>query len=206
MSEQHPTAPTTVYGAAKLAGESYARAYFETYRYPTVVVRPFNAFGPRSHHEGDSGEVIPKFMLRCLAGLPVIIFGDGEQTRDFTYVADTARGIMMAGLERRAVGSTVNIGSGTELSINRLAREVAAVVGVGEPRIEHLERRPGEVRRLIADAALARELLAFVPSTSLRDGLARLRDWYRERGRTPVEMLAEESVRNWEPGRAPAPV
>src|SRR5262249_11966755 len=67
MTEEHPTFPMTVYGSAKLAGECYTRAYYESYGYPTVVVRPFNAFGPRSHHEGDSGEVIPKFMLRCMA-------------------------------------------------------------------------------------------------------------------------------------------
>ena len=77
MSEDHPAFPCTVYGASKLAGECFARAYHRTYGYPTVVVRPFNTYGPRSHHEGDSGEVIPKFMLRCLAGLPMVVFGDG---------------------------------------------------------------------------------------------------------------------------------
>src|SRR5688572_17322885 len=87
MTEDHPTFPCTVYGASKLAGESYTRAYFQTYGYPTVVVRPFNTYGPRSHHEGDSGEVIPKFLLRTLAGKPMVVFGDGTQTRDFTYVS-----------------------------------------------------------------------------------------------------------------------
>ncbi len=92
MPEDHPTEPLTVYGGSKLAGERYTHAYFRTYGMETVVVRPFNAFGPRCHHEGDSGEVIPKFMLRCLAGLPMVVFGDGTQTRDFTFVTDTARG------------------------------------------------------------------------------------------------------------------
>ena len=94
MDEDHRTYPMTVYGASKLAGECYARAFHETYGFATVVVRPFNAFGPRCHHEGDSGEVIPKFMLRSMAGKPMIVFGDGTQTRDFTYVEDTARGII----------------------------------------------------------------------------------------------------------------
>ncbi len=87
MTEDHPTFPCTVYGASKLAGECYARAYHTTYGYPTVIVRPFNSYGPRSHHEGDSGEVIPKFLLRCLAGRPMIVFGDGTQTRDFSTSA-----------------------------------------------------------------------------------------------------------------------
>jgi UDP-glucose 4-epimerase len=97
MTEEHPTFPMTVYGSSKLAGECYTRAFYQTYGYPTVVIRPFNAYGPRCHHEGDSGEVIPKFLLRCLANKPMIIFGDGNQTRDFTYVSDTARGILLAG-------------------------------------------------------------------------------------------------------------
>ncbi|MFC6668992.1 SDR family NAD(P)-dependent oxidoreductase [Marinobacterium aestuariivivens] len=92
MTENHPTLPMTVYGGSKLAGESYTRAFYRTYNYPTVVVRPFNSFGPRCHHEGDSGEVIPKFLLRAMAGQSLIIHGDGSQTRDFTYVSDTARG------------------------------------------------------------------------------------------------------------------
>jgi UDP-glucose 4-epimerase len=85
MTEDHPTFPMTVYGASKLAGECYTRAFYETYGYPTVVVRPFNAFGPRCHHEGDCGEVIPRFLLRCLAGRPMIVFGDGTQTRAISH-------------------------------------------------------------------------------------------------------------------------
>src|SRR3954469_23097082 len=108
MSEQHPAWPMNVYGDAKLPAELYAAAYWRTYRFPTVVVRPFNAFGPRSHHEGDCGEVIPKFVLRAMAGLPLVVFGDGTQTRDFTFVADTARGILAAGLNDSAIGQTIN--------------------------------------------------------------------------------------------------
>jgi UDP-glucose 4-epimerase len=199
ISEDHPAFPCTVYGGSKLAGESYARAYFHTYGYPTVVVRPFNTYGPRSHHEGDSGEVIPKFLLRCLAGRPMVVFGDGSQSRDFTYVSDTARGILMAGEHPDAVGETINIGTGTDVTIRDLARLVARETGRPDAAIEHDEPRPGDVYRLIADVSKARALLGFTPDVSMSEGLRRLLAWYRDLGTSPEELLEHEVVRNWIP-------
>jgi UDP-glucose 4-epimerase len=198
MTEEHPTFPTTVYGASKLAGECYTRAFYRTYGYPTVVVRPFNTYGPRCHHEGDSGEVIPRFLLRCLAGRPMVVFGDGTQTRDFTYVSDTARGILMAGLADDAVGQTINLGSGSEIAINELAGEVVAVVERPDAEVIHDDPRPGDVLRLYADTTKARQLLGFEPTVTLRQGLTRLRDWYLSLGQPPEALLEQEIVRNWE--------
>jgi UDP-glucose 4-epimerase len=199
MTEEHPTYPMTVYGAAKLAGESYTRAFNATYDYPTVVVRPFNTYGPNCHHEGDSGEVIPRFMLRCMAGQPMVIFGDGTQTRDFTYVTDTARGIILAGLAERAVGETINLGHGQELTINDLARMIAqTTVTSQESAILYDDPRPGDVLRLYADMAKARDLLGYDPATSLSEGLATLMQWYIKSGKTPQALLEDESLRNWE--------
>ena len=199
ISEDHPAFPCTVYGGSKLAGESYARAYFRTYGYPTVVVRPFNTYGPRSHHEGDSGEVIPKFLLRCLAGRPMIVFGDGSQSRDFTFVSDTAAGILLAGEHPSAVGETINIGTGTDVTIADLAKQVASVTGRPDAEIVHDEPRPGDVYRLIADVSRARALLGFAPRVSMPDGLQRLLQWYRDQKKSPEELLEQEVVRNWIP-------
>ena len=197
MTEDHPPFPCTVYGASKLAGECYARAFHRTYGYPTVVVRPFNAYGPRSHHEGDSGEVIPKVLLRSLAGKPMVIFGDGTQTRDFTFVSDTARGILLAGTSDAAIGHTLNMGSGVETTINDLAAQVASVVG-REASVVHDVARPGDVLRLLADTSRARAMLGFQPTVPLREGLQRLLDWYRGLGQSPEELLRQEVVRNWD--------
>jgi len=202
MTEEHPTFPMTVYGSSKLAGECYARAFWHTYGFPTVVVRPFNAYGPRCHHEGDSGEVIPKFLLRCMAGLPMVVFGDGTQTRDFTFVSDTAAGIRLAGTVDAAVGQTINLGIGREIRINELAQQVAAVVG-RPPKVVHDNPRPGDVLRLYAGCALARDVLGFQPTVSLGDGLWRLRQWYLERGESPERLLESEVVHNWETHRSP---
>jgi UDP-glucose 4-epimerase len=203
ITEEHPTLPMTVYGASKLAGEAYTRAFWETYRYPTVVVRPFNAYGPRCHHEGDSGEVIPKFLLRCLAGKPMVIFGDGTQTRDFTFVGDTAAGILAAGLAQNSVGETINLGSGKEIQIRELAHTVSDVLGKPDAEVTHVESRPGDVLRLLADSSKAKRLLDFAPTIPLREGLARLRDWYSSQGTSPEELLEQEVVRNWEPRDIP---
>jgi UDP-glucose 4-epimerase len=191
MSETHPTFPMTVYGASKLAGECYTRAFHRTYGYPTVVVRPFNAYGPRCHHEGDSGEVIPKFMLRALAGRPMLIFGDGTQTRDFTYVADT-------GFSEAAVGETINLGYGKEISINELARSVAQSLGRPDAPMEHDIPRPGDVLRLFADSTKSEKLLGYKPQISLVEGLQKLKDWYLSLNQSPEVLLENEIIHNWQ--------
>lgn len=198
MDEDHPTLPHTVYGGAKLAGEAYTRAYHRTYGLPTVVVRPFNAFGPRSHHEGDSGEVIPKFVVRARNGLPPIVFGDGTQTRDFTFVDDTAAGIAAAGDSDRAVGETVNLGSGSEISILDLAETVTKAVDRPELEPEFHDPRPGDVLRLIADSSKAERLLGWRAQLSLEQGVERLLAWHAEQGTDWAAALHEDIPHNWE--------
>jgi len=199
MNEDHPVHPNTVYGAAKLAGEAYARAAYLTHRFPVTIIRPFNTYGPRSHHEGDSGEVIPKFLLRALAGKPLLVFGDGKQTRDFTFVDDIARGIAAAGKSPRCLGRTINLGSGREIDIITLAKWIGKTIGRGGD-IEHNPARPGDTRRMIADIDLAHRLLSYQPTVDLAEGLQRLLAWYNSQQLSPNELLAAESEYAWRPG------
>lgn len=200
MDELHPTEPTTVYGAGKLAGEAYARAMFQTVGLPTVVIRPFNNYGPRSHFEGDSGEVIPRTIVRVLCNLPPIIFGDGEQTRDFVHVTDTARIIADLAECDAAVGQTVNLGTGQEIAIGRLADLISVTVGRPGLAPEYREARPGDVRRLCADASVARRLVGAQPRVSLAEGIRDLVEWFRSQPLSASQMLSQMVERNWEPG------
>jgi UDP-glucose 4-epimerase len=128
----------------------------------------------------------------------MIVFGDGTQTRDFTYVSDTARGILQAGSSDRAIGETINLGSGSEVAINDLAQTVAAVAGCPSA-IVHDTPRPGDVLRLCADVSRARTLLGYEPRVTLADGLDKLLDWYRAQGVSFEELLEREVVYNWRP-------
>lgn len=200
MNELHPTLPNTVYGGSKLAGEAYARVYHRTYGLPTVTVRLFNTYGPRSHHEGDSGEVIPKFLLRARNGLPPVVFGDGAQTRDFTFVTDIARGMVAAAEADEAIGETINLGSGKEISITELASRILRLTGHGDLDPEYRAPRPGDVHRLLADGAKARKLLRWVPSVDLGEGLQRLCAWHEAVGTDWSAALAEDAEINWTAG------
>lgn len=197
MDELHPTWPETVYGGSKLAGEAYARAYFRTYGFPSLVARPFNTYGPRSHFEGDSGEVIPRTIVRLLNGQSPVVFGDGTQTRDFMHVNDTARGLVALAECGEALGRTVNLGSGVEISMNRLCRVVAEATGATGIRPEHLPARPGDVSRLLVDATLMEALTGFTPAVPFEAGIADLVQWFRSQPQSPEEMAGQVAEQNW---------
>ncbi len=198
MTETHPTLPCTVYGSSKLAGEAYTRAYHKTYGAPAVIIRPFNTYGPRSHYEGDAGEVIPKSIVRALNGEPIIVFGDGSQTRDFTYVEDTARALVIAAEIDGMIGQTLNIGSNFEISINDLAHKIAKMVSNSKTRVELTPQRPGDVLRLFADPQKFIDICDWKPKISFDDGLARTIDFFRKHPSGIQSLMQGESGRSWE--------
>ncbi|MBN1781687.1 GDP-mannose 4,6-dehydratase [bacterium] len=194
QNENHRTFPHTIYGASKLAGDTYTRACWSTYRFPTVIVRPFNTFGPRSHYEGDAGEFIPKSIVRALNGLPILIFGDGKQTRDLSYVTDIADGIVRVCESGDVIGETINLGCGNEYKIIDIARKILKLAGSGT--IEFQEKRPGDVTRLFADASHARECIGYRPRVDFDEGLKRTVEWFRSQN--VRAMIRKETGRNWE--------
>jgi UDP-glucose 4-epimerase len=197
MSESHPIAPITVYGATKAAGELYALAYCKTYGLAAMVVRPFNTYGPRSHFEGAYGEVIPKFVLRLLNDAEPVIFGDGSQTRDFTYVTDTVKGIVMASSCDGLIGGAVNIARGKEVSVNTLAETIAKKLGKDiKPR--HETDRPGDVMRHYADVSKAQKMFGFTASIDIDEGIEKYIHWFTSQGSDYKKLLQQEKVFNWE--------
>lgn len=200
MDETHPCEPTTVYGASKLAGEHYAKAFMRTYGLPVVVVRPFNTYGPRSHFEGVYGEVIPRFLVRALNGLAPIVYGDGKQTRDFTYVSDTVHGILLAAKTDVSLGQVVNIARGQEVSIGELARVLQEAAGVAVVAPEFAPARPADVRCHCADITLARKVLGYEPTVSLEEGLRQYAAWFRRAYPDYRKCLEETGGVNWEIG------
>lgn len=197
MDEAHPTWPETVYGASKLAGEAYARAAFRTHGFPAVIVRPFNNYGSRSHFEHDSGEIIPRSVVRLLAGRPPLIFGDGCQTRDFLHVSDCVRALVDLAACEAAVGETVNVGYGRECSIADLCRLIADLADRADLQPEYLEARPGDVRRLWVDNRKVRELIGFNPRVTLEQGLRELIEWFSSGAFELEEMMSQVVDRNW---------
>jgi UDP-glucose 4-epimerase len=188
--------PTTVYGASKLVGELYAQAYLRTYGMETAVVRPFNAFGPREHDQGVLAEVIPRFVIRVLNGKAPIVFGDGSNGRDFTYVTDTAEGLYRAALSDKVVGQTINLGWGRMVSVKDVGEEILRQCGRNDPTLEHVAERPGDIHSLIARTEKAADLLGFRPQVDFATGVHNYVQWFTKQYANPA-MLLEADHRNW---------
>ncbi|NPV91590.1 MAG: NAD-dependent epimerase/dehydratase family protein [Firmicutes bacterium] len=177
ISEAHPTRPASPYAASKLAGEMLTLSYYHAYGLPTVVVRPFNTYGPFQKSSGEGG-VVAIFIQRWLAGEVLDIYGDGTQTRDLLYVEDCADFVIEAGFSEQADGEILNAGLGRDRSINELAVQIA-----GDPgRIRHVPHihPQSEIMKLLCCSEKAERMLNWRPSISLEEGLRRTQAWIEE--------------------------
>jgi UDP-glucose 4-epimerase len=178
MGEDHPSVPSTPYAASKIGGDYVVLSYRETYGVDATILRPFNNYGPRQNAGAYAG-IIPIVVSRAMRGEDIEIFGDGEQTRDFIFVRDTAEAAVRMYETRSTRGEVVNIASGRETSINTLVRELLGILG-SDVKVTHEDPRPGDVRRHCGGIERAERLIGFEAATSLAEGLKETVAWYQE--------------------------
>jgi UDP-glucose 4-epimerase len=177
ISETHPTKAASPYAGVKLAGENMVQSYYHAYGLPTVIVRPFNTYGPFQKSTGEGG-VVSIFVQRDLNGDVLNIYGDGTQTRDLMYVEDCAEFVVQAAYSDAADGEILNAGLGKDITINELAATICEESG----RIKHIEHihPQSEIPKLVCDYSKAKRLLGWEPRTSLIEGIEKLRNWMKD--------------------------
>jgi UDP-glucose 4-epimerase len=177
MDESHSLKPSTPYGASKIASDHLVLSYVRTFGVDASIIRPFNTYGPRQN-EGSYAGVIPLTIRRILEGESPMIHGDGLQTRDYTYVTDTADAAVKIYYAKSTRGKILNIASGKEMSIKNLISKIAELMNCSKP-ITYAAPRPGDVRRFIGSNALAKKLINYEPKVDFNGGLRLTIDWYR---------------------------
>ena len=177
MDENHPTDPTTPYAAGKAAADLMVHSFYKVLGLDISIVRPFNNYGPRQNAEGSLAAIIPATARRIKEGGMPMVEGDGEQTRDFIYVEDTVRGLILAYEKEESRGKIINLGSGKDISINSLLQGICDYMNyTGE--WEHRPARTSDVRNLCADSKLAKSILGFEPQVGFEEGIKKTLDWY----------------------------
>jgi len=172
--------PISPYAVSKMAAESYVKVFHKVYGLETVCLRYFNVYGARQTYGPYSG-VITIFMNRLLSDQPPIIYGDGEQTRDFTNVQDVVNANMLALTNKSAVGEVFNVATGVSTTINQLAKMLQEITGKLDLKPVYTNPRPGDIRHSFADISKAKKVLGYHPKVSLGEGLAHLVKWYTKR-------------------------
>jgi nucleoside-diphosphate-sugar epimerase len=170
--------PLSPYAVQKYAGENYCRAFFECYGLETLSMRYFNVFGARQDPKSQYAAAIPAFVTAILRDEPPTIFGDGEQTRDFTYIDNVVEGNILAMKVDRMQGQVVNVACGGQISVNQVIAAINKVLGK-DVKPNHVDRRPGDVRHSCAAIGLAKELLGYEPIVDFEEGLRRAIDYYK---------------------------
>jgi nucleoside-diphosphate-sugar epimerase len=184
--EDMPTNPLSPYALQKLVGEQYMRLFTTLYGLETVTIRYFNVFGPRQDPSSPYSGVISVFAKALLDNKPPTIYGDGDQTRDFTYVANVVDGVLRAVTAREASGRVVNVATGSSISLNRLFVSMRELLG-SRVDVGYGPFRSGDVKDSLADITLARTLLGYEPLVSFEAGLKKTIDWYKDgAGQSPA--------------------
>jgi nucleoside-diphosphate-sugar epimerase len=176
--EDMPTNPLSPYALQKVVGSEYGKMFWRLYGFEAVTIRYFNVFGPRQDPGSPYSGVISLFSTAVLTGKQPVIYGDGEQTRDFTYVANVVDGVLRACEAPQAAGEVINVATRGRISLNELLRTINRIVGTDLQPI-YKDARAGDVRDSQADITKARELLGYTPSVSFEDGLRHTLDWCR---------------------------
>ena len=179
--ESMPPAPISPYGAAKLAGEYYMRSFYHAYGLETVALRYFNVFGARQDPHSAYAAAIPKFIKLMLNGERPPMYGDGRQSRDFTYIDNVVHGSLLACAAEEAAGEVINLAAGGQVILNDLVAKLNVILDTCLPPI-YLEERPGDIKHSRADIAKAGRLLGYEPIVDFDEGLRRTAAWYRGQG------------------------
>lgn len=179
MDENHPMNPTTPYAAGKAAADMMILSFYKVLGLDISIIRPFNNYGPRQNATGSLAAIIPATAKRIKNGEKLIVEGDGEQTRDYIYVKDTTRGLVLAYEKEASRGEIINLGSGKNITINQLLQSISDYYGyTGE--WEHHPERTSDVRDLCADFTKAKRILGFEPEIEFDEGMKYTLDWFQQ--------------------------
>jgi UDP-glucose 4-epimerase len=179
VEEMRPD-PLSPYAVAKLVGEYYCQVFTRAYNLETVCLRYFNVFGPRQDPSSQYSGVISRFTSALLSNEQPVIYGDGEQSRDFTYIADVVAGNMLAAETTKGIGQVMNLACGGRITLNELLNTLKTITGRVDVQAEYREPRAGDVRHSQADITRAREMLGFEPQFTLEEGLQQTIDWWKQ--------------------------
>src|SRR5215217_5606001 len=183
--EDMPPSPLSPYALQKVMGTQYCQMFTRLYGFETVVIRYFNVFGPRQDPGSPYSGVISVFSTALIEGRQPVIYGDGEQTRDFTYVANVVDGVLRACEAPKAAGEAINIACGTRISLNELLRVMNTIAGTSLQAI-YKEERAGDVKDSQADISKAHALLGYTPLVGLDEGLRHTMEWCRTQSTAPA--------------------
>jgi UDP-glucose 4-epimerase len=177
--ETMPVKPLSPYAVGKLVGEYYCSVFSEVFGLETISLRYFNVFGPYQNPKSQYAAAIPAFVTAILSDTPPIIYGDGEQTRDFTYIDNVVSANLLAARAKKTCGEVVNIACAERVTVNQIIAMINKLLGKNV-RQQYVPSRPGDVKHSLADISLAEKTIGYKPLVSFQDGLAKAIDWYRK--------------------------